>query len=122
MDLPFLPAEHVGPIFECFHTKAGTQPLQQHGPHFISVCTNSEVEWWHCHLNHLVHMQLLFYAMVACLQKQACTGDMQVQLVFEKKLKSLRQGSLNKVHNLYHNVWTAYAHGEKNAKQLLYAG
>ena len=70
LSLPYLPAEHIAPIFEKLQKKAVTQPLQELTNYIAStwlgnplwpslswsvfgrvIRTNNDVEGWHRHLN-----------------------------------------------------------------------
>ena len=79
------------------------------------------VEGWHRRMNHRGHAQLPFYIMIGLLHEESNIVDLQVRLVSEKKLQHHQRKTYKKLHAQYDSMWTAYASGEKTAKQLLYA-
>ena len=140
MALPFLPSEHIAPVFQRLRTKAGTQPLQELVEYIRStwvesdqwppaawtvfrqsIRTNNDVEGWHRRINHRGHEQLPFYTLIRLLHREACIVNIQVRLVSEKKLQRIQTKKYTHLHNMYNTLWVAYTNGDKTAKQLLYA-
>lgn len=138
MALPYLPAEHIRPMFEMLSSKATTPLLTalasyirntwvdgSFAPEYWSVFnqavrTNNDCEGWHGMLNrHAKRGNLTFYLLVRLLHEQSQLVDLQVRLVSENKLKRRQRKKYRQLQGQLFGVWDSYVNGELNAKQLL---
>ena len=107
LSMPYLPAQHIQPIFTKLQEKAATPPLQDL-THYIQTTwlsnpfwstrawstfgchtrTNNDVEGWHYHMNLKAKKgQLSFYVQLQLLHEESQQVDLQVHLISEAKLK-----------------------------------
>lgn len=138
MALPYLPAEHVRPMFETLSRKATTPLLEalstyirnmwidgQYPPESWTVFnqavrTNNDCEGWHGMINrHAKRPNLTFYLMVKVLHEQSQLVDLQVRLLSENKLKRRQRRKYRQMQGQLFALWDSYVAGEKTPKQLL---
>lgn len=137
--LPYLPAEHIQPMFTSLVTKATTPMLVDLALYIRlnwidgelwtpdkwsvfgqAVRTNNDVEGWHGMLNrHAKRGNISFYLMVRLLHEQAQLVNMQVRLVTDQKLKRRQRKQYRQVQGQLFGAWSSYIDGEVSAKQLL---
>ena len=117
LSLPYLPAEHIQPIFTKLQRKAVTQPLQELTTYIQSTWlsntlwpstvwsvfghftrTNNDVEGWHHHLNKKAKKgQLPFYLLLCLLHDEAIQVSIQVHLISKAKLTSQEREKYNQI-------------------------
>ena len=139
MALPFLPHNHIEPVFERLASKAGTTILQQLVTYIRttwiqstqwtptawsifkqSVRTNNDVEGWHFRLNHAAKKgQLGLYVLAALLHREARLVDIQVQLVSDKKVKKIQHRQYAVVQGRIFDLWDKYLAQDITPDQLL---
>ena len=140
MALPFLPYEHIEPIFNSIQRKAATEslkslctyirqtwiistvwPPRQWSNFRQSVRTNNDTEGWHRRLNHRGRPNLNFYLLIQLLHNESRDVSIQVRLVSEKELWRHQRKTYAKAQKLYFEYWDQYEAGEKAPGQLLRA-
>ena len=141
LSLPYLPAEHIAPIFEKLQEKAVTQPLQELTNYIAStwlgnplwpslswsvfgivICTNNDVEGWHHHLNQKAKKgQLPFYLLVHLLHEETKWINIQVHLVLENKITRREEWHYRMVQSKVLSIWDDCTYGKISASQLLNA-
>ncbi|XP_064650934.1 uncharacterized protein LOC135502208 [Lineus longissimus] len=137
--LPYLPHEHIRPLFEKLAKRATTETLAtlvdyirrnwiettQWTPKTWSVFnqpfrTNNDCEGWHGALNrHARRGNITFYVLVKLLHEQASLVGIQVRLVRAAKLKRRQRAQYRQIEGKLVAVWEDYIKGKKNARQLL---
>eukprot|EP00745_Piridium_sociabile_P034125 TRINITY_DN58632_c0_g1_i5.p1 TRINITY_DN58632_c0_g1~~TRINITY_DN58632_c0_g1_i5.p1 ORF type:complete len:288 (-),score=30.59 TRINITY_DN58632_c0_g1_i5:19-882(-) len=138
MALPYLPAEHIRPVFDNLARKA-TAPLLRTLETYIratwidgffapeswsvfnqAVRTNNDCEGWHGMLNrHARRGNITFYLMVQLLHEQSMLVDLQVRLLSENKVKRRQRRQYRQLQGQLFALWRSYVAGEKTPKQLL---
>ena len=141
LSLPYLPCEHIAPIFERLEAKAVTQPLQELTTYITTtwlenplwptsswsvfgrvVRTNNDVEGWHCRLNQKAKKgQLPFYLLLHLLHEETKWINLQGRLVLENKLTRREERRSRKVQSKVLSIWDNYSYGNISASQLLNA-
>ena len=140
MVLPYLPSEHITPIFDRLSNKAQTEPLCQL-VHYIddrwirgtlwsvekwsifneAVHMNNDVEGWHGLLNrHAKKGNLSFYVMTALLYEQSRLTDLQVRLISDAKLQRRQRRKYRQLQGQLFTQWQKYVDGLISARQLLW--
>ena len=139
MALPYLPEEHITPLFDNLREKASTQKLIDlvnyidntwiRGPmwkpktwcvFYQPVRTNNDVEGWHGMLNRYANRaQLTFYLLAQLLMDQSKLVNLQVRLVSEGQLSRRQRKVYKQMQGQLFSIWDEYIEGKKSAKQLL---
>ncbi|XP_076068501.1 uncharacterized protein LOC143040952 [Oratosquilla oratoria] len=137
--LPYLPQEHISPMFERLATQARTSLLtvlvnyirtnwiqcSLYTPETWSIFkqpirTNNDVEGWHGALNrHARRSNLSFYLLVKLLHEQSQLINIQIRLVSDKKLRRRQRKEYKRVQGQVNKVWDSYIAGDKSARQVL---
>ena len=105
-----------------------TQPLQELTSYIAStllwptlpwlvfgrvICTNNDVEGWHCHLNQKAKKgQLPFYLLVYLLHEETKWINIQVCLVLENKITHFKERRLRMVQSRVLSIWDNYTYGK----------
>ncbi|XP_076059340.1 uncharacterized protein LOC143035960 [Oratosquilla oratoria] len=138
--LPYLPQEHIRPMFERLATHASTSlltPLVDYirinwienslwNPETWSIFkqpirTNNDVEGWHGVLNHHARCgKLCFYRLVKLLHEQSQLINIQIRLVSDNKLQHRQRKEYRLVQGQVNQVWDSYIAGDKSARQVLH--
>lgn len=140
--LPFLPANHIRPVFESLAAKANTNklhqlvnyirstwiesttfPIQNWSIYQHSVRTNNDVEGFHRRLNGDVGFQSLsFYKLVPALRKQAKEAELDLDELLDHGIGRLQRKKYRVVEERIQKDWERYANGEiDSATKLLRA-
>ena len=140
MALPFIPEQHVLPIFLTLQSDAVTPALQglvayvettwvksllwppaAWSVYKQSVRTNNDVEGWHRRLNASGRENIPLSRLVLILHEEAQATQMQVRLVSERKLQRIQRRVYVDLQTKLFSAWADYENGTKNAMQLLRA-
>ena len=141
LSLPYLPPEHIDPIFEKLQEKAVTQPLQELTSYIAStwlgnplwpslswsvfervIHTNNDVEGWHHRLNQKTKKgQLPFYLLVHLLHEETKWINIQVRLVLENKITHREERQYRMAQSRVLSIWDDYTYGKISASKLLNA-
>ena len=140
LSLPFIPAEHIQPMFTTLQRKAPNDERIHNileyvnttwirssiwPPHHWScfqetVRTNNDVEGWHRRINERARRgQLPFYVLVPLLHNEAVMVRLQARLVSEHKLKRYRRKTYTRLQGKLSELWDAYGIGQLSPYQLL---
>ena len=137
--LPYLPHEHIEPMFERLAKRATTSLLTTlveyirinwiktslWNPETWSIFkqpirTNNDVEGWHGALNrHARRGNLTFYLLVKLLHEQSKLIGIQIRLVSDNKLQRRQRKEYRLMHGQINQVWDSYIAGDKSARQVL---
>ena len=141
MSLPYLPCDHIGPIFERLQEKAITKPLQELNGYISTtwfenplwptsswsvfgrvIRTHNDVEGWYRCLNQKAKKgQLPFYLLLHLLHEETKCINLDVRLVLENKLTRREELRYRKVQSKVLSIWDNYTYGKISASQLLNA-
>lgn len=139
MALPFLPEEHIAPVFERLARKASTDKLQQLVGYMRDtwvtsstwpptswtvfgqpVRTNNDVEGYHSRLNKKGYPHMPFYLLIVTLHDESSYATLQVELLSSKKLVKYQKKTYKRTHSIFIKLWKDYSDGEISVKQLLH--
>ena len=139
MALPYLPHEHIQPVFQRLSREATTEPLKQLTryiqttwidstwcpPRRWSVFqqatrTNNDLEGWHRRLNVKAKKgNLALYTMIHLLSQEAEMVNVQVRLVTQGVVLRNHRKKYKKLHNKLSQSWSKFIDGELSTFQLL---
>ena len=137
--LPFIPADHVRPVFEKLQERAVTPKLQELTDYMnitwlessmwppqawsvfgYSVRTNNDVEGWHHRLNAKAKKgNLPFYMLVQLLYNETKMINVNLQLISEHRLKRHQRYKYRKLQAEIFDAWDDYTEGEMTLSALL---
>ena len=141
MALPFLPHEHIIPMFQTLKGVA-TSPLLQSLVCYVqetwidsvlwspdrwsifqrSVQTNNDVEGWHRRLNHNARRaRLPMYMLINLLHQESLFVTLQARLLSEKKLKRQQRRKFSNLQAKVFKYWEEFLKGDRTTRQLLRA-
>ena len=141
MALPFLPHEHIIPMFETLKGFATSSLLQSLVSYVQStwidsiiwspdrwsvfqrsVWTNNDVEGWHRRLNHNARpAKLPIYMLINLLHQESLFVTLQARLLSENKLKRQQRHKFSKLQARVCKYWEEFMEGDRTTKQLLRA-
>ena len=140
MALPFLPHEHIAPVFNRLAEKASTPLLNDLVDYLRStwidsttwppkswsvfqqgIRTNNDVEGYHNRLNHRGRENLPFYLLIELLHRESRFVSYQARLLSNHKLIRYQKKKYTSTHAKYAQYWTEYCNGERTPKSLLRA-
>ena len=141
MALPFLPHNHIEPMFERLQAQAPQGTLGTLTDYVSatwihsavwppatwslfqqSVRTNNDVEGYHNKINRRAKRgKLQFYLLISFLHTEATLMNFQVRLVSEKKLCRNHRTKAREMQGRLFQLWDEYVAGDKTPKQLLKA-
>ena len=139
MALPFLPSEHIQPLFDKMVERATSQQLTELVTYVESTWitsemwppatwsvfmrstrTNNDIEGWHFRLNQRAQKgNLPFYMLLTLLTQEAAHVNLQVRLVSEKKLQRIQRSKSRQMQGTIFKLWEEYNDKNKSASQLL---
>ena len=137
--LPFLPAEHITPVFAKLRSQARGEklealmlyieetwisnpvwPVSSWSVFGQSVRTNNDVEGWHHRINRKAKKgNLPFYLMVTLLYREAKLLPTQRKLVSEGKLRRRQRKTYKTAQGKVFGLWKRYTDNELSVGQLL---
>lgn len=139
LGLPFIPSEHIHPVFEKLQERALTPSLQELMD-YVSVTwmessiwtpaawsvfgqtvrTNNDVEGWHHRLNSKAKKgNLPFYMLVQLLFVEAELINYNLNLISEHRLKRLQRSKYRKLQADIFDAWDKYTDGKITISDLL---
>jgi len=138
MALPFMPQEHIVPIFVNLQAGAVTDQLRELASYIEatwvrgtvwtpanwsvymqSIRTNNDIEGWHRRLNFNGRHHMPLYHLVRLLEHESELITAQIRLVSEKKLQRLQRKAYAQLQRKLFDAWYAYQAGTKSAIALL---
>ena len=137
--LPFIPAEHIRPVFEKLQERAVTPDLQELTDYISmtwmestvwtpeawsvfgqSVRTNNDVEGWHHRLNAKAKKgNLPFYMLLHLLHEEAKIININMHLITEHRLKRHQRSKYRQLQADIFEAWDDYAAGKLSVTGLL---
>lgn len=140
MALPFLPPEHIMPVFQHLEQRARSNllitfmdyiwrqwitnpvfPVKNWSVFMLSVRTNNDLEGWHNRLNRHVNQQgpVPFYLLLTELYKEAENIPLQARLLSEGKMERLHRKKSRELNGRLFQKWEEYNNGGVSTTQLL---
>ena len=139
LSLPYIPAEHIEPVFTAFQAKATTVPLEQLTQYISNTWidstiwpipswsvfgrytrTNDNAEGWHYQMNSRAKKgQLSFYMLITLLHEESKSVNVQIHLVKDNKLSCQEWAIYHRQQLAIFTIWDDYVNGYKSANQLL---
>lgn len=139
LGLPFIPAEHIRPVFEKLQERAVTEKLQELTDYIQltwiessvwspeawsvfgqSVRTNNDVEGWHHRLNAKAKKgSLTFYMLLRLLHEETAIININLHLISEHRLKRHQRTKYRQLQADIFEAWDKYAGGTLTVTQLL---
>jgi hypothetical protein len=142
--LPFLPAEHIEPVFRGILALDTTATPMAESLRMLlnymrttwiestiwppaawsvfnrSVRTNNDTEGWHRRLNSIIHRHNLpFYQLIDILHKESAIVETQLQFVTDEKLKRSQRAHYRRQQTKIFSLWDSFVAGNVDAKALL---
>ena len=140
MALPFLPPEHIEPVFHQLDQRARTNELaafmgyvwrqwfqsstfgvRNWSVFMASVRTNNDLEGWHNRINSRMNSRgpVPFYLLLQELYKEATAIPMQARLLTEGKLERLHRKQATRLNGKLFQLWGHYNNGDISTTKLL---
>ncbi|XP_078326514.1 uncharacterized protein LOC144622949 isoform X1 [Crassostrea virginica] len=140
MALPFLPPEHIEPVFHQLDQRARTNELaafmgyvwrqwfqsstfgvRNWSVFMASVRTNNDLEGWHNRINSRMNSRgpVPFYLLLQELYKEATAIPMQARLLTEGKLERLHRKQATRLNGKLFQLWEHYNNGDISTTKLL---
>ncbi|XP_062589819.1 uncharacterized protein LOC134251427 [Saccostrea cucullata] len=140
MALPFLPPEHIEPMFHQLDQRIRTDimdsfmayvwrqwfrnvtfPVKNWSVFMSSVRTNNDLEGWHNRLNSRMNSRgpVPFYLLLQELYKEASAIPMQARLLTEGKMERLHRKRATQLNGRLFTLWEEYNEKEISTTQLL---
>ncbi|XP_060602006.1 uncharacterized protein LOC132755213 [Ruditapes philippinarum] len=135
--LPFLPAEHIGPVFESMADLAPDRfdgllayirrtwidndmwPVHSWSVFGLSIRTNNDVEGWHRRLNGRAGGTPPFYLLIKLLYDEAQVAVRNSELISEGRLRRYQRKKYTYLQGQTHQLWDKYRNGELSSTGLL---
>ena len=139
LGLPFIPADHIRPVFEKLQERATTAKLQELTDYIEqtwlesnmwtpetwsvfgqSVRTNNDVEGWHHRLNAKAKKSNLpFYSLLQLLHDEAKIININLHLINENRLRRHQRTKYRELQSKIFQAWDDYAAKKLTVSQLL---
>lgn len=135
--LPFLPAEHIAPVFDDMEDIAPDRytglmryirrtwltnplwPVECWSVYGMSVRTNNDVEGWHRRLNVRAGGTPPFYLLIRLLHAEAQVASRNAELVSEGRLRRYQKRTYATMQGKTMRLWDLYKDGDMSATRLL---